>query len=336
MTSAATQVHLVQRPRERPTTADLALVRVPLPPVGPGEVLVENRFLSVDPYMRGRMRDAPSYFPPWPLHAALDGDAVGVVVASRAAELPAGTWVASEEGLRDRFVAPAGALRPLAPPPPGHTHAAYLGALGATGFTASLGVEILDPQPGETVFVTTAAGAVGSVAAQLCKLAGARVIGSTSSPAKAEHAVRAYGFDAVFDYRAEPAAEALARLAPEGIDGLFDNVGGEQLEAALDAMRVGGRIAKCGAITAYNAAERPPGPRNLDHFFGKRLLMRGFLVSDHRDRRPAFEERMWPLLARGAVRADAHVEHGIARTPTAFVELFEGRNVGKTIVELDG
>lgn len=328
-------MQLVRRPHGVPGPHDWELASAPLADPGPGEVLVENRFLSVDPYMRGRMDDAPSYYPPWPLRAPLDGDAVGVVAASRDPGLPEGSWVASEEGLRDRFLAAAGSLRPLAPPPAGLDHSCYLDLLGGTGFTAFLGVEdVLAPQPGESVFVSTAAGAVGSVAGQLCRAAGARTIGSAGSAEKARIAVERYGFDAVFDYRAEPAAAALDRLAPDGIDGFFDNVGGEQLEAAIEHMRVGGRIAKCGAISGYNSAEPPPGPRNLHRFFGRRLTMTGFLVSDHRERRPAFERRMREWIEAGAVRGDQRRFHGLEQIPEAFADLFAGGNVGKTIVVL--
>jgi NADPH-dependent curcumin reductase CurA len=329
-------LELVDRPSDAPGPENFALAEAALPPVDRGQVLVENRYLSVDPYMRGRMSDRPSYYPPWPLRSPLDGDAVGVVVASRAPDLPEGKWVASQLGLRDRFVASPAALRRLHTPPAGLDHSCHLDALGGTGFTAYLGVEILQLGTGDCVFVTTAAGSVGSVAGQLCKLAGARVIGSTSTAEKARIAEERYGFDAVFEYPVDPPAETLARLAPEGLVGFFDNVGGEQLEAALDHMRIGGRIAKCGSIAGYNSAEPPPGPRNLHHFFGKRLTMIGFLVSDHGARRPEFERRMHHWLEAGAVRTDHRVFHGLEQIPEAFVDLFAGGNVGKTIVALDG
>jgi NADPH-dependent curcumin reductase CurA len=331
----ATYLQLVRRPVGVPGREDWELVSAPLAEPGEGEALVENRFLSVDPYMRGRMDDVPSYYPPWPLRAPLDGDAVGMIAASRDPELPEGAWVASEHGLRDRFVAPAAELRPLAAPPAGLDHSCYLDLLGGTGFTAFLGVEILAPQVGETVFVSTAAGAVGSVAAQICRAAGARTIGSTGSAEKARLSVERYGYDAVFDYSAEPAAAALDRLAPEGIDGFFDNVGGEQLEAAIERMRVGGRIAKCGAIAGYNSAEPPAGPRNLHHFFGRRLTMVGFLVSDHRERRPEFEQRMREWVESGEVRGDQRRFQGLEEIPDAFLDLFAGGNVGKTVVALE-
>ena len=330
----ARQIELVRRPASQACEGDFRIADVTLPAPRAGEALVENRFLSVDPYMRARMDDRPSYYAPWPLDAALDGDAVGIVVTSRHPVLAPGDWVASEHGWRDRFVAPAAHLRPLPAAPAGFDHGAYLGALGATGLTAYLGVEdVLRPAPGEYVLVTTAAGAVGSVAGQLCRLRGAHVIGSTSTPEKVEHVLGRYHFDAAFDYRLRGTREALAEFAPDGIDGLFDNVGGEQLEAALDAMRIGGRIAKCGAAAEYDAAP-PPGPSNLHHFFGKRLTMTGFLVSDHRARAPAFQARMREWLEEGAVVVDETREHGLEAAVPAFLGLFASRNVGKTIVVL--
>ena len=335
MAATVTYVVLRRRPAGVPDEEDLGLETAALPPLGEGEVLVENRYVSVDPYMRGRMNDAPSYFPPWPLGEPLDGDAIGVVVESRAPEFPEGSWVHSECGLRDSFVAGTEGLRPLAPPPAGFDHGCYLDLLGGTGLTAYIGVvDAIAPRRGETVFVSSAAGSVGSIAGQLCRVAGARTIGSTGSPEKVRIAVERYRFDAAFDYREEPAAEALARLAPEGIDGFFDNVGGAQLEAAIESLRIGGRIAKCGAIAGYNSDEPPPGPRNLHHFFGKRLQMTGFLVSDHGERRPEFEARMRGWMERGELRADRRVFAGLAQAGAAFRDLFSGGNVGKTVIEL--
>ncbi|MBS1676553.1 MAG: NADP-dependent oxidoreductase [Actinobacteria bacterium] len=336
MTDAIHSLQLTRRPRGVPGADDFRLTREPLPAVGEGEALVENRYLSVDPYMRGRMNDAPSYFPPWDLDAPLDGEGIGIVVTSCADGLPEGSWVSSEFGFQDRLVAPAEKLRPLAPPPAGLDYSCYLDILGGTGFTAYLGtMDIIEPAPGKTIFVSTAAGSVGSIAGQICKAEGARVIGSTSSAAKIALAAERYGFDAVFNYREEGADEALARLAPEGLDGFFDNVGGEQLEAAIEHMKVGGRIAKCGAIEGYNTTDRSPGPRNLHLFFGRRLSMIGFLVTDHAARRPQFEERMRGWIERRAVSSDQRVFHGLEQVPAAFEDLFSGGNVGKTVIALD-
>lgn len=306
-----------------------------LPEPGPGQVLVENRFLSVDPYMRGRMYRGSSYSTAWQIGAPLDGDAVGVVSKSRDPGLPEGTWVRSELGMRDRFVASTG-LEPLQDPPAGFDHGAFLGVLGPTGLTAFLGVvRILRPEPGEWVLVSSAAGSVGSVAGQIARLKGARVIGSTGSETKARAVVGRYGFDASFSYRDRDFGEALDELAPDGIDCFFDNVGGEQLEATLDRMRVGGRIAKCGAISSYNSSRRSPGPSNLHHLFAKRLTVKGYLVSDHRDGRAEIQRMMRGWIESGDLRADQTVYEGLASVPMAFADLFAGANLGKSIIALE-
>jgi NADPH-dependent curcumin reductase CurA len=331
--ASATQVQLRRRPNGLPAADDFALRRVALSPVGEGDVLVENRFVSVDPYMRGRMQPEASYYAPWPIDGALDGDAVGVVLESRARDIEPGSLVVSEHGLRDRFVASAGDVRPVLDVPEGHTPAVHLGALGATGFTAWIGVDdILNPQPGEHVLVSTVAGAVGGVAAQLCAMRGATVLGSTSTGEKAATVGALLEID-VFAYRDESPSGALSRLAPGGIDGYFDNVGGAHLDAALAAMRVGGRIAKCGDISSYNSSKSPAGP-NLHPVTAKRLLIQGYLVSDHHDRRPEFERTMHDWLARGLVQANVHVVNGLDQVPSAFLELFEGGNIGKTVVAI--
>jgi len=329
------EVQLVRRPDATAAVSDFDLVEAPVPSLKSGQVRVENRYLSVDPYMRARMNDRPSYCPPWPLNAPLDGDAVGIVTESREPTLPSGQWVLSDCGWRERYVAGRSDVRPLEPPPAGYGYSAYLGILGATGLTAYLGVmDVLAPRPGEVMLITTAAGAVGGTAGQMCRALGAHVIGSTSTPAKVAHVISRYGFDAAFDYRNEQPAQALARLAPDGIDGMFDNVGGTQLEAGIEAMRTGGRIAKCGAIGDYNSPHPAPGPPNMHHFFGKRLVMRGFLVSDHHDRIPEFQRKARDWLADGQLVADETVFSGIDSAVPAFLQLFAGHNIGKTVISL--
>lgn len=297
--------------------------------------MVRNQYFSVDPYMRARMDDRPSYYPPWPLNAPLDGDAVGIVADSREPAYRPGQWVASDFGWRESFIAGPEDIRPLPVPPASLGYSAYLGVLGATGLTAYLGVnDILKPQPGDVVLITSAAGAVGSAAGQMCKARGARVIGSTSTPEKVRHVISRYRFDAAFDYRAEGTGEALARLAPTGINGMLDSVGGEQLEAGIEAMRIGGRIAKCGAIIGYDTPYPVPGPRNMHHFFGKRLLLQGFLVSDHHDRVAEFRQRAHAWLSGGQLISDETMASGIDSAVRAFLQLFEGRNMGKTVVSV--
>lgn len=325
-------MYLAGYPEGVPGPEHFELVTESLPELGPGQVLVENRFLSVDPYMRGRMQPGSSYSSPWGLGEPLDGDAVGIVTASRNPDWPEGSWVRSEVGMRDRFIASEG-LQALGDAPDGYDHSAYLGPLGPTGVTAYFGVvEILDPQPGETVLISSAAGSVGSIAGQIARLKGARVIGSTGTAEKARTVSEDYGFDAAFSYRDVDFGHALDELAPEGIDCFFDNVGGEQLEAAIDRMRVHGRIAKCGAISSYNSRKRAPGPTNLHLVFGRRLTIVGYLVSDHRDGRDEIERKMRGWLERGEMKADQTVYEGMGEVGRAFSDLFDGSNVGKSVI----
>lgn len=325
------QVRLVSRPVGWPTPDDFELVEVDVPEPADGQVLVRNLYLSVDPYMRGRMNDVPSYVPPYQLHAPLDGAAVGEVVASASAERAVGDVVAHQAGWREYATLDAAHTRPVdvaAAPAP-----AYLGVLGLTGFTAWVGiVDIAGMQPGDTVFVSAAAGAVGSVAGQVAKARGAaRVVGSAGSPAKVAR-VRELGFDAAFDYHDRPVRQRLAEAAPDGIDVYFDNVGGEQLEAAIAALRPFGRVALCGAISVYNATEPPPGPRNLALAVGKQLTLKGFIVSSYRHRRPEFEAEMTRWLGEDRVRYDETIFDGIENAVTAFLAMLRGETIGKTLV----
>jgi hypothetical protein len=325
------QVQLVSRPVGWPVPADFRLVEVDLPELADGQVLVRNEFLSVDPYMRGRMNDARSYTPPYQLDAPLDGAAVGEVVASRSADRAAGDVVLHQAGWRDYAVLDAARTRrvdvTVAPA------SAYLGVLGLTGFTAWVGLtEIAVPQPGETVFVSAAAGAVGSVAGQVAKLRGAgRVVGSAGSPAKLAR-LPEFGFDAGFDYHDRPVRERLREAAPDGIDVYFDNVGGEQLEAAIAALNPFGRVALCGAISVYNATEPPPGPRNLALAVGKQLTLRGFIVSSYRQLRDRFDAEAAGWLRDGRLRSAETVVDGLEHAVDAFLGMLRGANTGKTLV----
>jgi NADPH-dependent curcumin reductase CurA len=277
-------------------------------------------FMSVDPYMRGRMNDAKSYVPPFEIGKALMGGAVGEVVGS-------GELVVHQKGWREHALVrrdQALAVSSLEGVPP----SALLGALGMPGLTAWVGLtDIASLQPGETVYISAAAGAVGSVAGQIAKARGNRVIGSAGGPEKVAFVRDELGFDVAFDYRTE-------RLEEE-IDVYFDNVGGPQLERAITMMRRGGRIALCGAVSQYNATSPQPGPRNLALMVGKRITMRGFIVGDHADRDPEFRAEVLELISSGRLKlAETVVEGGLEAAPRAFVDMLAGRHLGKVVVSL--
>jgi NADPH-dependent curcumin reductase CurA len=328
------EIRLAARPVGAPTPDNFDLVEVDVPDPGTGHVLVRNLFMSVDPYMRGRMNDVPSYVPPFELGKPLDGGAVGEVVASASPDLAVGDTVLHNLGWRDYAVVPAAAARKV-DPKDAPTLSAYLGVLGMTGLTAYVGLlDIAGMQPGETVFVSGAAGAVGSLAGQIAKARGAaRVVGSAGSPAKVER-LRDLGFDAAFDYHHGPVRQRLREFAPDGIDVYFDNVGGEHLEAAIGSMRQFGRVALCGAISVYNATEPPAAPRNLSLAIGKRLTLRGYIVTDHGKRMRDYIAEMSGWLREGRVQWDETVVDGLENAPTAFIDLLNGANTGKMVVRL--
>jgi NADPH-dependent curcumin reductase CurA len=338
MSSAVTgkEVHLVSYPQGEPRPSDFAVVEVAVSDPGPGQVLVHNRFISVDPYMRGRMRDAKSYVPPFALGAVMTGMSVGVVVASQSPDLAAGDIVLHDLGWRDYALGPAAAFSrvPASDAPP----SAWLGVLGMVGLTAWVGMlEIAALRSGDIVFVSGAAGAVGSLAGQIAKLHGAaRVIGSVGSAAKASYICDELGFDAAFNYHDGTPAQLLAAAAPDGIDVYFDNVGGEHLEAAIGALHLHGRAVLCGAISQYNAVEQARGPRNIGLMIGKRLTLRGFIISDHADRRSAFLAEVGGWLAEGRIRLAETIVDGVENAPAAFIGLMRGENIGKMLVRVSG
>ncbi|WP_089157369.1 NADP-dependent oxidoreductase, partial [Micromonospora sp. NBS 11-29] len=291
MSGANREVHLASRPQGWPTADNFRLVTTEVPTPGPGQLVVRNQFMSVDPYMRGRMNDVKSYAPPFALDVPLDGGAVGEVVAGEGGGVSPGDIVLHGLGWREYALVDATAVRKV---DPGLAPvSAYLGVLGMPGLTAYAGLlDVAAFKPGETVFVSGAAGAVGSVVGQIAKLRGAgRVIGSAGSRAKVER-LTALGLDAAFDYHDAPVYEQLKAAAPDGVDVYFDNVGGDHLEAAIGAMNLHGRAAICGMIGQYNATEPPAAPRNLAMVIGKRLTLRGFLVSDHEHLRQQFVQEV--------------------------------------------
>ena len=328
------EVQLAARPHGVPTAASFALAEVPMPRPGVGQVLVHNELMSVDPYMRGRMDAGESYIPPFQVGRPLDGSAIGRVVESLDATIPVGSTVVHFQGWREYAVVDAAAAPmvdpSLAPP------ATWLGVLGTTGLTAYLALTESAPvRDGETVFVSSAAGAVGMVAGQIARrLGAARVIGSAGGPAKVALAKEQLGYDEAIDHRAGDLQGQLRRAAPEGIDVYLDAVGGDQLEAAVELMNVGGRIAAVGAVSQYNATDPAPGPRNLYDIATKRLTVRGFLVTDHLDRFPEWIGQAVEWLNDGTLRQVETVVDGLENAPGAFLDLLAGRGRGKMLVRL--
>lgn len=322
------EIHLAVRPRGVPQPTDFDLVDVDVPGPADGQVLIRNAYVSVDPYMRGRMNDTKSYVPPFALGAPLTGGAVGQVVASRNGRVEEGSWVVHNLGWRELALSAGDGL--LGVDPAMAPVSTALGVLGMPGLTAYVGLlDVGRAQEGETVFVSGAAGAVGSVVGQIAKLKGCRVIGSAGSPEKVAW-LREVGFDEAFDYREVPAREALKG----GINLYFDNVGGPTLEAGLAALRMRGRVVACGAISQYNATELPSGPRNLFLVVTKRLRIEGFIISDHFDRMPAFLGEVAPWVRDGSIRYRETVVDGIENAPAAFIGLLAGENIGKMLVRV--
>jgi NADPH-dependent curcumin reductase CurA len=330
------EIHLVARPQGEPRQSDFSVVEGAVPEPAAGQVLVHNRFLSVDPYMRGRMRDASSYAAPFVLGEVMTGMAVGEVVASQSPDLRVGDIVLHDLGWREYALGTAATFRPV--PANDVPLSAWLGVLGMVGLTAWVGMlEIAALQSGEVVFVSGAAGAVGSLAGQIARLHGAsRVVGSVGSAAKVRYVCDELGFDAAFDYHEGPVAELLTAAAPEGIDVYYDNVGGEHLEAAIGALRPHGRAALCGAISQYNRDQPAPGPRNLSLMVGKRLTLRGFLVGDHVERRSAFLAQVGGWLAEDRISLAETIVDGVENAPAAFIGMMRGENIGKMLVRVAG
>jgi len=337
------EIRLAARPKGWPTAETFATASVDVPSPAEGQVLVRNLFMSVDPYMRGRMNDVKSYVPPFQVGQPLEGNALGEVIESRVPDLKPGDIVQSMRGWRDYFVAPATDVRvvdrnvtPLT---------AYLGVLGMPGFTAWIGLKLAELKPTDRVFISAAAGAVGSVAGQLAKLRGCYVVGSAGSDDKVALLTREFGFDAAFSYRDGSASgsppltsaglrQRLTEASPDGIDVYFDNVGGDQLEAAIACMRDYGRIAACGSISRYNDETAQPGPRNMFLIVTRRLTMRGFIVLDWGRERKTFVSEVAPLVASGQLKARETVIEGLENAPHALLELLRGGNTGKMIVKI--
>jgi len=333
MAVSSKAVHLVARPVGEPKLADFAVVEAPLADPGPGQVLVRNDWISVDPYMRGRMNDVKSYIPSFQLGEPMDGGAVGTVVAS-GCEVPVGTVVFHRLGWREHATLDASEVQAV--DTSRGAACEYLGVLGMTGLTAYVGLKVIAPvKPGDVVFISGAAGAVGLVAGVVAKkLGAARVVGSAGGPEKVKRLVEHFGYDAAIDYRAGDLKGQLVAAAPEGIDVYFDNVGGEHLRVAISALRLHGRVALCGAISQYNATGPVTGPDNLVMAIGKRLSLRGYLVFDHNDLSEEYVEQATRWLKDGSLSNEQTVVDGIENAPTAFLDMLRGSNTGKMLVRL--
>jgi hypothetical protein len=323
--------HLKSRPSGMPTAENFELRESDLPPIADGQVRVRNLWLSVDPYMRGRMNDVKSYVPAFEVGAPLEGGAIGEVVESRVEGLKPGDLVQHMNGWRDEAVIPGRLAQKL--PDLGAPPELFLGVLGVTGLTAYFGlIDAAQAKEGDVVFVSAAAGAVGSAVVQIAKARGMRVIGSAGGPQKCEF-VKSLGADEVIDYKAGPVLKSLARAAERGIDVYFDNVGGDHLDAALALARNHARFAICGMIEGYNKAE-PTSLRFAMRIIGARIRLQGFIVFDYFPRMAEFYSEMGPWVANGTVKSHETVVEGLDNTPDAFLGLFKGENTGKMLVKL--
>ena len=334
VSATSRQVVLARRPKGTIAVSDFELRSVALPELGGGEVLVRNLWMSVDPYMRLYLSELSGHHQPLDIGAVLEGAAVGEVTESRSDDVPVGSLVLHRNGgWKDAYVAPAAELVVL-DPSLGPVQR-FLGIYGLTGLTAYGGtMEVLDPQAGETMFVSGAAGAVGSVVVQLAKHRGASVIASTGSDMKRRWLIDDLGADAVINYRTEPVRERLAALAPGGIDMYFDNVGGEQLEAAIDLMKPQGRIALCGAIAQYDSPNYRAGPSNMFAIIEKCLTVRGFNARMFRPRAPQIIDELADLIERGRLVWSETVTEGLQNAVGALGDMLAGRNTGKMLVRL--
>ena len=323
--------HLKSRPNGMPTPDNFELKDVQLPELGQGQVRVRNLWLSVDPYMRGRMNDVKSYVPPFQVGEPLEGGAIGEVLESKAEGIAVGDLVQHMAGWRDEAVIPARSAQKL--PQLGAPPERFLGILGVTGMTAFFGLlDAAKAKAGDTVFVSAGAGAVGSVVVQVAKAKGMTVIASAGGPEKCEF-VRSLGADQVIDYKAGSVLKALAEAAPDGIDVYFDNVGGDHLDAAFALAKNNARFAICGMIEGYNQRE-PMAFRFIQRIIAARIQLKGFIVFDYFPRMAEFFDEMAPWVANGTVKSRETIVDGLENTPDAFLGLFKGENTGKMLVRL--
>lgn len=327
------QIHLVARPRGEPTEACFALREMELGEPGPGQLLVRNRFLSLDPYMRGRMDDAKSYAQPQALDEVMQGATAGEVLKSNHPDFKVGDNFAAKFGLGWQTHAVVGADKVLKVDATRIPLSYYVGLLGMPGATAWYGThKILDPQAGQTLVVTAATGAVGSIVGQLAKIRGARVVGFAGGPAKCEYAVRELGFAACIDYKAAGWRDAFKAAVPKGVDRVFENVGGEIFDAILGRMNAFGRVAVCGLISSYNGQPTPLA--NVRSILVNKLMIQGFIISDHFEVWPQAHRELAELVLAGALKYRETIADGIASAPRAFLGMLKGENFGKQVVRL--
>jgi NADPH-dependent curcumin reductase CurA len=331
-------VLLKSRPVGEPRPSDFEIVDAPIPRPGDGELLVRTIWLSLDPYMRGRMNDAKSYATPVALGGVMTGGTVGEVIESRHPGFRAGDFVLTYGGWQAfhlaRAAASPGPFGPLKLDPAAAPISTALGVLGMPGMTAYVGLyDLAQPKAGETVVVSAAAGAVGSAVGQLAKIRGCRAVGIAGSQAKCDHVVKELGLDACVSYRTGDLFAALKDACPGGIDVYFDNVGGDVLKTVLRLVNPFARIPLCGIISQYNATELPPGP-NLGPVLVNRVTIRGFIVSDHVDRLPAFLADCGRWVREGRLKYREEVVQGLDTAPSAFIGLLQGKNLGKMLVQV--
>jgi NADPH:quinone reductase len=328
------QITLAARPEGFPKESDFSLVESDVPPAGPGEVLVRIQWLSLDPYMRGRMSTARSYAKPTELGEPMTAQAVGDVVESNDPRFAPGESVVGQLGWQEFAVARGGALRKLDPalaPPQTALH-----VLGGTGLTAYFGLfDVGAPKPGDAVVVSAASGAVGQVVGQLAKIAGCGpVVGLAGSPEKVADLTSSYGYDVGIDYKRDDVNAALKEACPDGIDVYFDNVGGSLSETIFRRLALGARIPICGQVSQYNLTEPELAPRNLGFLIVFRARMEGFLINDYAHRFPEGLRRLARWLAEGKLTYREDVTEGLENAPAAFIGMLRGENRGKTLVKL--
>ena len=332
------QIHLVSRPQGEPSADNFRLVEVPVPELSDGQVLVKNHYMSLDPYMRGRMNDGKSYAMPQPLNQVMGGGAVGEVVASMNPAFAVGDKVLGMGGWQQYLLVDAGQRGVIQKVDTTHVPLqAYLGAVGMPGVTAWYGlVKIINPQAGETVVVSAASGAVGSAVGQLAKARGARAVGIAGGADKCAYVVDELGFDACIDYKALPdfkaLSQALKEACPKGIDGHFENVGGQILDAVMQRANAFSRVAMCGMISGYNGQPIPMAAPQL--ILVNRMKIEGFIVSEHMEHWPAALAELGQGVASGKLKYRETVAQGLAAAPEAFMGLLKGKNFGKQLVKL--